>query len=294
MPEAWQHRLVHANGLRFHCVTAGEGPLVMLLHGFPEFWYSWRHQIPALAEAGFSVAAPDLRGYNDSDRPGEVEAYRMGHIVEDVVGLIRVLGHERAVIVGHDWGGAAAYAFAMMHPELTQGLVVCNCPHPEAFSRALKGGSYEQLRKSWYMFFFQLPEAPEAILSANHFRFLKQFAYANSRKGTFSPATLRKYEEAMAKPGALTGAINWYRAMFRRGLPPVREFPKISAPTLVIWGTRDHFLGQELARGMRRYFSGPFRMVFLHGVSHWVQQEAPGRVNRLLVNFLNRSIKKWR
>ncbi|MFQ5521909.1 MAG: alpha/beta fold hydrolase, partial [Candidatus Methylomirabilia bacterium] len=218
-------------------------------------------------------------------------AYRMGAIVEDVAGMIRVFGREQAVVVGHDWGGAAAYAFAMMHPEMAQGLVVLNCPHPVAFSRALQE-NYEQLKKSWYMFFFQLPEAPEAILSAHRFRFLKQFAYANSRRGTFSPATLRKYEEAMAKPGALTGAINWYRAMFRAGLPPLRELPKISAPALVIWGTRDHFLGQELTRGMRRHFSGPFRIVHLSGVSHWVQQEAPGRVNQLLVSFLNRFIKK--
>lgn len=287
--EPWEHRFVEANGLRFHCVTAGEGPLVMLLHGFPEFWYSWRHQIPALALAGFRVVAPDLRGYNDSDKPVGVEPYRMGSIVEDVAGLIRAFGHERAGIVGHDWGGAAAYAFAMLHPEMTDRLAVLNCPHPEAFSRALSEGNQEQLRKSWYMFFFQLPQAPEELLSADSFRFLKQFAYANSRPGTFTPKVLRAYVEAMAKPGALTGAINWYRAMFRRGLPPAREYPKISTPTLVIWGTRDHFLGKELTRGMQGCFSGPFRILYLPGVSHWVQQEAPARVNRLLTDFLKGS-----
>lgn len=287
--EVWEHRFVDANGLRFHCVTAGEGPLVVLLHGFPEFWYSWRHQIPALARAGFSVVAPDLRGFNDSDKPVGVEAYRMGFVVEDVAGLIRTLGHERAAVVGHDWGGAAAYAFAMLHPEMTDRLAVLNCPHPAAFSGALREGNLEQLRKSWYMFFFQLPETPEELLSANDFQFLKRFAYASSRKGTFTAKVLRAYVEAMAKPGALTGAINWYRAMFRRGLPPVREYPKISAPTLVIWGTRDHFLGQELTRGTRRHFSGPFRLVYLPGVSHWVQQEAPAQVNRLLLDFLKQS-----
>ena len=292
MKEPWVHRFVESNGLRFHCVAAGAGPLVVLLHGFPEFWYSWRHQIPALARAGFTVVAPDLRGYNDSDKPEGVEAYRMGMIVEDVAGLIRAFGHARAAIVGHDWGGAAAYAFAMLHPEMTDRLAVLNCPHPDAFSRALREGNLEQLKKSWYMFFFQLPDAPEELLSAHHFRLLKQFAYANSRKETFTSGALKAYVEAMAKPGALTGSINWYRAMFRRGLPPDREYPKISAPTLVIWGTRDHFLGNELTRGMRRYFSGPFRVVYLPGVSHWVQQEAPGQVNKLLLGFFKGSVKK--
>lgn len=292
MREPWEHRFVEANGLRFHCVSAGAGPLVILLHGFPEFWYSWRHQIPALTRAGFTVVAPDLRGYNDSDKPEGVEAYRMGLIVEDVAGLIRVFGHARAAIVGHDWGGAAAYAFAMRHPEMTDRLSVLNCPHPDAFGCALREGNLEQLKKSWYMFFFQLPSAPEELLSANRFRLLKRFAYANARKGTFTPGALKAYAEAMAKPGALSGSINWYRAMFRGGLPPTREYPKISAPTLVIWGTRDHFLGKELTRGMKRNFSGPFKVVYLPGVSHWVQQEAPGQVNKLLLDFFKGSVKK--
>jgi len=180
----------------------------------------------------------------------------------------------------------------MLHPEMTEALAVLNCPHPHAFSRALREGNLEQLRKSWYMFFFQLPGVPEEMLSANRFQLLKQFAYAHSRRGTFTPGALRAYVEAMAKPGALTGAINWYRAMFRRGLPPAREYPKISAPTLVIWGTRDHFLGNELARGMRRYFSGRFKIVYLPRVSHWVQQEAPGRVNSLLLRFFKDSLRK--
>jgi pimeloyl-ACP methyl ester carboxylesterase len=294
MREPWVHRFVHANGLRFHCVTAGEGPAVILLHGFPEFWYSWRRQIPALARAGFTAVAPDLRGYNDSDKPEGVEAYRIGLIVEDVAGLIRAFGHDRAAIVGHDWGGAAAYAFAMLHPEMTDRLAVLNCPHPALFSRALREGNLQQLRKSWYMFFFQLPGAPEELLSADNFRLLKRFAYANSRKGTFTPTSLREYVRAMAKPGALTGTLNWYRAMFRRGSLPDREYPKISPPTLLIWGTRDHFLGKELTRGMRRYFSGPFRITYLDGISHWVQQEAPERVNRLLLDWLDRSRKKPR
>ena len=288
------HRFVEANGLRFHCVTAGEGPLVLLLHGFPEFWYSWRHQIPALAAAGFMVVAPDLRGFNDSDKPAGIEAYRMSQIVEDVAGLCRAFGHEQAVVVGHDWGGAVAYAFAMANPDMTRALVALNCPHPADFSQALMGGkNLEQMKKSWYMFFFQFPEIPEQVLAADNFRLLKAFAYSQARRGTFSAKDLKAYTEAFSKPGALTGGINWYRAMLRRpthasgvGTRPARLFPPIGAPTLVIWGERDHFLGKELTRGMKRHFTGKFSIRYLPGVSHWVQQEVPGRVNALLLNFL--------
>jgi len=196
--EPWQHRFVEANGLRFHVVTQEPAPehskpaapLVVLLHGFPEFWYSWRHQIPALAAAGFAVAAPDLRGYNDSEKPEGVEAYRISNVVEDVAGLIRALGRERAVIVGHDWGGAAAYAFAMMKPEMTSRLCVMNSPHPARFVAELSRGNEAQLRRSWYMFFFQLPEAPERLFTADGFRMLKGMLTRSARKGTFPPTVL--------------------------------------------------------------------------------------------------------
>ncbi|HET8575831.1 MAG TPA: alpha/beta hydrolase [Methylomirabilota bacterium] len=296
--EPWQHRSIEANGLRFHAVTQepaspvesrpGAAPLVLLLHGFPEFWYCWRHQIPALAAAGFSVVAPDLRGYNESDKPEDIDAYRITNMVEDVAGMIRSLGRERAVIVGHDWGGAVAYAFAMLKPEMTSRLCVMNSPHPALFAREFQRGNVRQLRRSWYMFFFQFPEVPERVLAADNFRVLKAMLVGSARKGTFRPADLARYVEAFAKPGALTGAINWYRASFRRGLPSVREFPKIAAPTLIIWGDRDFALGTELTRGMRPFFSGPFALRYLRGVSHWVQHEAPGKVNALLIRFLTR------
>ncbi len=292
MREPWVHRFVEANGLRFHCVTAGEGPLVILLHGFPEFWYSWRHQIPALARAGFTVVAPDLRGYNDSDKPEGVEAYRVSLIVEDVAGIIQAFGHDRAYVVGHDWGGAVAYTFALFKPAMMLKLAVLNCPPPGVLYRAFLDGNLEQLKKSWYMFFFQLPDLPEALLSANNFRLLKAIAYAHARPGTFTARDLRAFTDAFSKPGALTGAINWYRNMFKPGRPLGREFPPISVPALLIWGTRDHFLGRELTRGIKRSFAGPFKLAYLEGVSHWVQQEAPGRVNQLLIEFFKGSHKK--
>jgi pimeloyl-ACP methyl ester carboxylesterase len=300
--EPWQHRFVEANGLRFHVVTQGPAApgasrgLVVLLHGFPEFWYSWRRQIPALAATGFDVAAPDLRGYNDSDKPEGIEAYRITDVVEDVAGIVRglgqELGHERACIVGHDWGGATAYAFAMIHPELTDRLCVLNAPHPALFAREFQRGNVTQLKRSWYMFLFQLPEAPERLLAADNFRMLKGMLTDSARKGTFSKADLACYMETFAKPGALQSAINWYRAAFRGGLPSAREFPKIAAPTLIIWGDGDVFLGKELTRGMRPYFSGPFSLKYLPGVSHWVQQEAPAKVNALLTRFLAGSARR--
>jgi pimeloyl-ACP methyl ester carboxylesterase len=285
-PAEWTHQTVETNGIRLHCVVRGEGPLVVLLHGFPEFWYSWRHQIDPLARRGFRVVVPDLRGYNDSDKPEGVDAYHLGTIVEDVAGLIRAFGETRAHVVGHDWGGALAYAFAMIHPEMTVKLAVLNAPHPAPFTQALFDGDLAQLQKSWYMFFFQFPDAPEALLAADNFRFLKQFAFRQSRRGTFPPKEVALYVEAISKPGALTGTLNWYRAMFRGGPPPARAYPKIAAPTLVIWGTADHFLGRSLTRGMRRYFSGPFAIRYLPGVSHWVQQEVPATVTRLLLKFM--------
>ncbi len=280
-----EHHHVAVNGVTLHCVTAGRGPLVVLLHGFPEFWYSWRHQIPVLAAAGFRVAAPDLRGYNDSEKPEGVDAYRMTALVEDVAALVRALGEEQAVIVGHDWGGAVAYAFAMMHPEMTLRLAVLNCPHPEPFGRALGQGDLEQMKRSWYMFFFQLPDLPETLLAKDNFRLLRRFAYDGAKRGTFSRRDVARYVDAFAKPGALTGASNWYRAMFRRPQGG-RTYPPIVAPTLVIWGTADQFLGERLLKGMRRHFTGSFRLERLAGVSHWVQQEAPKKVNALLEEFL--------
>ncbi len=271
---------------------AGSGPLIVLLHGFPEFWYSWRHQIPALVAAGFRVATPDLRGYNESDKPEGIEAYRMSELVEDVAGLVRALGEERAAIVGHDWGGALAYAFAMMRPEMTVRLAVLNCPHPDIFGRAIAEGDIEQMMKSWYMFFFQLPMLPEALLAAHNFRLLKQLAYDHSRRGTFSRRDVARYVAAFSKPGALTGSINWYRAMFRRPQGG-RIYPRIVTPTLVIWGTADHFLGAHLLRGMTRHFAGAFRLVRLPGVSHWVQQEAPRRVNDLLLRFFCSGVREF-
>jgi epoxide hydrolase 4 len=270
-------------GVRLHYVEAGEGPLVVLLHGFPEFWYSWRRQIPALAAAGFRVVAPDMRGYNLSDRPSAWRAYDTNLLAADIAGLVGALGEQRAHIVGHDWGAAVAYVVAMRHPEVVDRLVILNVPHPE---RMLQGFStLRQLRKSWYMFFFQLPVIPERMFARDGFAFAKRSLRAGAR-GAFSDEDLERYVDAWSQPGALTGMINYYRAALRRSPRSAQASIKpIDAQTLVIWGERDTYLGRELAEPLPRWVPN-LRMEWLPEATHWVHHEAPERVNELLVGFL--------
>lgn len=284
MSDPWKHDFGQTNGIRMHYVTAGDGPLVVLLHGFPEFWYSWRRQIPALASR-FRVVAPDLRGYNDTERPAAVEAYRLSELAADVADLIRVLGYERAAVVGHDWGGAVAYGTAAWYPEATERLVVMNCPHPTIFQAHMLSGNLRQMQRSWYMFFFQLPHMPEALLSANDFALLQKMTYSTAvRNGVFTPDDVKAYVEALAKPGALTAAINYYRNLFRP--ESTVAWPLIAAPTLLIWGEEDPYLGRELTEGMEPYFSQPPVRQYIPGCGHWVQQEASQTVTNFLLNFL--------
>jgi len=279
------HRYADLAGLRLHYVEAGEGPLVVLLHGFPEFWFSWRFQIPALAEAGFRVVAPDMRGYNLSDKPEGVEGYALEGLARDVERLIRALGEERAVVVGHDWGGIVAWAVAMLHPERVERLAILNVPHPERFSRGLR--TPRQLLKSSYAFFFQLPWLPERVLRAGDFALVRSvFRNDPVRPGTFGEDDIDLYVEALSRPGALTAAINYYRALARRAPAVSRALRRrIEAPVMVIWGQRDLFLLPELARPDPTLVPGA-RVERLPDASHWVQQDRPERVNALLLEFL--------
>ena len=288
MADVWKHEFVEANGIRFHYVTAGEGPLVILLHGFPQFWYAWRHQIPALA-ARFKVVAPDLRGYGDSDKPPNVADYRTDILAADVAALVNALGHDRAHVVGHDWGGAVAWTVALEQPQVVEKLVVLNCPHPKPFAKALRS-NLRQLGRSWYMFFFQIPWLPEAIVRyAPEQMTERMFRGMAVRKDAFSDEDLRQFREAMLKPGALTGMVNYYRETFRN-VAAMRELEKsdvrIAAPTLLIWAENDVALGKELTYGMEPLFSGPFRTHYVPSCSHWVNEEQPDLVNRLLLEFL--------
>jgi pimeloyl-ACP methyl ester carboxylesterase len=272
--------------VRLHYVTQGEGKLVILLHGFPEFWYSWRHQIPELAKH-FRVVAPDLRGYNDSEKPAGVSNYRIDVLTADVMGLIRAFGEEKAILIGHDWGGGVAWAFAAAYPQATERLVVMNCPHPGPFQKHLRS-NWRQLRRSWYIFFFQLPWLPEFGVRLNVRRFIEQaFRGWAIRKEAFSDDDLRQYVEALTKPGVATAAIIYSRAAFRAGMRRgERQFPQIAAPTLLIWGEEDVALGKELTYDMEPYFTGRFEIKYIPRCSHWVQQEQPELVNQYLLEFL--------
>lgn len=286
------HRTETVNGISLHWVEAGEGPLVVLLHGFPEFWYSWRHQIPALAAAGYRVVAPDMRGYNDSEKPEGYDSYLGRALSGDVVELIAACGEERATIVGHDWGGVVAWGTAIHHPEVVEKLVILNAPHPGVFLRGMRNPA--QILRSSYMAAFQAPVLPEIALRARGFRMLKLALRGGSQQaGAFTDDDLLRYEQAFAKPGALTGMLAYYRAMGRRILPAARQHGAVTtsgdstviAPTMVIWGRNDPVLGEDLA-DPGSYVPNR-RIEFVEEAAHFVQADAPDRVNELLLEFLD-------
>lgn len=272
----------HAN---LHVVYAGpeNGPLVILLHGFPEFWYAWRKQIDALAAQGYRVLAPDQRGYNLSDKPAQVAAYGLDALAGDVLDLIKAEGREKASLVGHDWGAAVAWWTANKHPEHVEKLCILNVPHHAVMKRNLKSNP-RQLARSWYMFFFQLPKVPELGMRALDFRMAENALLKSSRPGTFTAEDLSKYKEAWGRPGALRAMINWYRAILRHE-PARPPSPRITVPTLMIWGAKDRFLGRELAQPSIELCDHG-RLEFIENATHWVQHEEPEKVNELLTGFL--------
>jgi pimeloyl-ACP methyl ester carboxylesterase len=288
-PAGWAHREAGVNGVRLHYVEAGAGPLVILLHGFPEFWYSWRQQIGPLVAAGFHVLAPDLRGYNLSDKPHGVNAYRVEALTADVAGLIRHSGEQSGIVIGHDWGGVLAWHLPLHYPEMVQKRVILNAPHPAALRRELHR-SFDQLLRSWYIFFFQLPLLPEALMRAGDFALLRRMLTRQPvRPGAFTADDLARYQQALAQPGALTAAINWYRAAFRRPPHPHTDDVSCDVPTLVIWGERDAYLGSRLTEGLERWAPN-LRVERIPDASHWVQNDAPERVNELIIEFLRSDV----
>lgn len=282
--DSFEHRFIEANGIKIHYVTQGEGPLVVLLHGFPEFWYAWRHQIPFLAK-NFQVVAPDLRGYGRTERPFHISDYQISILSEDIKGLILALGHQKAYIVGHDWGGAIAWNLALEKPEVVDRLAVLNCPHPYMFVKALRS-NFSQIRKSWYIFFFQIPRVPEYFFKLNGKVLLKNLFRHSSAKNTFRDEDINLYYETMNQEGAFTSALNYYRAAFHKPKTSQKR-EKISSPTMLIWGEKDVALGKELTYNMEPLFTGPFRLDYIPDCSHWANEEQPEIVNRLLEEFFS-------
>jgi pimeloyl-ACP methyl ester carboxylesterase len=284
MIESWTHAKIETNGIQLHYVTQGEGPLILFLHGFPEFWYSWRKQIPEFA-GDRKVVALDLRGYNDSDKPEAQSAYVMAEFIKDVKGVITGLGYDRCVLVGHDWGGAIAWCFAYAHPEMVEKLIVLNIPHPAKFAQGLL--TPQQLLRSSYIFFFQLPVLPELLIQSNDFQLLEwAFKGMAVNKSAFSDADIEAYKNAAAKSGALTSPLNYYRNVFGHELVS-RSWSVLEVPTLMIWGEADTALGKELTYGTDQYVRD-FQIRYIPNCSHWVQQERPELVNQYIREFLGK------
>jgi epoxide hydrolase 4 len=286
-----RHDHAELSEVRLHYVEAGDGPLVVLLHGFPEFWFTWRDQIRALADAGFRVVAPDMRGYNTSSRPAGVAAYDADRLAVDIRDLIGDRdGGEGALLAGHDWGGAVAWWTAMMHPEAVKRLAILNAPHPRRFLHEVRRP--RQLAKSWYMFFFQLPWLPERFISAGNWWFLRYGFEHDARPGAFSASDIASFIEAWEQPHAATATINYYRALSRRSpWSTEARIRPVHAPTLVVWGERDRYLGSELAEPERRDVPNLEGVVRLPDASHWVQHDEPERVSQLLIDFFAATAK---
>ena len=283
-----RHEYVAVNGLRLHVVKAGPdtGPIVLLLHGFPEFWYGWRHQIPALVAAGFQVWAPDQRGYNLSDKPRSVAAYGIDRLADDVLGLIEATGREKVHLVGHDWGALVAWWFARLFPERLARMAILNGPHGSVMEQHLRE-NLQQRRRSWYMLFFQLPAVPEMALRGRNWQIGLDILRSSGRPGVYNDNDLEMYRRAWSRPRAMTSMLNWYRAI--RVRPSRRASRRIDVPTLLIWGAGDTALGKEMAQPSIDYCEDG-RLVVLEEATHWVQHDEPDKVNELLVDFLTDDI----
>ncbi|THD62917.1 alpha/beta hydrolase [Phenylobacterium sp.] len=280
-------RRIAANGFDFAVDEAGEGDrLALCLHGFPESRFSWRYQLPLLAEMGYRVWAPDLRGYGETEpKPREVSAYLIDRLMEDVAALIDASGAKSITLIGHDWGAGVAWAFAANRVRPLERLVIMNVPHPAIMATQLRR-NWAQLTKSWYMFFFQLPGLPEWGATANDGRAIRRAFHGMAiDKSNFTPDVLDRYAADAQRPGAMRGMINWYRAAFRLGGKLRGPWPVIETPTLMIWGEADAALGVELLDGTDAYVRD-LTIRRLPNVSHWVQQEAPQTVNPILAEWL--------
>jgi len=285
--ETIRTEFVEANGLRFEVDQCGDGDtLALCLHGFPELAFSWRYQLPMLADAGYTAWAPNLRGYGASSRPLGVENYHIDKLMDDVAALIDASGKTSVVLIAHDWGAIIAWQFAIEKRRPLDKLVICNVPHPGPLLKVLRSG-FAQIRKSWYMLFFQIPRLPEFLLGLRGARAIgEMLRRSSSNVAMFPPEVTDVYRQNARQPGALTAMLNYYRALLRgRKAVAARGMPVIEVPTLMIWGEDDVALTKASTYGTEQYVRD-FRIRYLPRVSHWVQQEAPEQVNAMIRAFL--------
>ena len=276
-----RHGFARLDEVKLHYVEAGEGPLVILLHGFPDFWRAWAHQIQPLADAGFRVVAPDMRGYNKSSKPRDVEDYFIDRLTADVAHLVEELGEESCFLAGHDWGGAVAWMVPALYPDLVERLMIFNMPHGQRFMRGLR--TFKQLRKSWYVAAFQLPWFPEKLASRNDFEiFRNTFEKDRVNPNAFPPEEIEKYVESWRRSNHLHGPINYYRAAARH---QPSNLKRIDIPVRVIWGRHDAYLGEELAQPDADLV--PNCEVRYVEASHWVMHDLPELCADELIGFFS-------
>lgn len=274
------------DGIRLWARLAGpeDGPLVILLHGFPEFGYGWRRQMGALAAAGFRVVAPDQRGYGQSSKPLDITSYRIARASADAVAIADRLGHEKFHLAGHDWGGMAAWDLVIRYPERVHAAVIMSAVHPDVVRRSGRflARHPTQLLRSSYMIFFQIPWLPERLMSAFNHKWLEQMLVWTSRAGTFSADELVRYRDAWAQPGAVSGMVNWYRALFRMTRTPKHIERRVRVPVRIAWGLRDVFLLPALGEESLHYCDDA-AMVRFPTAGHWLHLEEPEAISRLFI-----------
>jgi len=277
---SWSHEKIQANGIQFHYVTEGSGPLMIFLHGFPEYWYSWRHQISEFSK-NYKVVALDLRGYGQTDRPQGRENYTIDVLVDDVKEVVSALGYEKCVLVGHDWGALIAWYVTMNFESYVEKLIVMNVPHPQCYMENL---NLNQVLKSWYIWLFQLPKLPELYLKSRDYKWITDQFRGAVNSEAFSQKDLNNYKENAAHPGALTAMLNYYRnlpaKMIKKDITPI-----IQVPTLMLWGENDPYTGKNSTLGTERYVKN-LDLKFLPNCSHWTQQDCPKEVNQYMSDFL--------
>jgi pimeloyl-ACP methyl ester carboxylesterase len=282
-----EHTFVEVNGIRMHTVQAGpaDGRLTVLLHGFPECWYSFRRQIEPLVQAGYRVVVPDQRGYNLTDK---TPPYDVGTLAGDIASLIAACGRQQAFVAGHDWGAAVAWTLAGLYPQVVSRLAILNVPHPQVMAHALRGRNILLILRSWYIFFFQIPRLPEWLLSRRDFTAMRRMMKTSSQPGTFSADDLAVYRDAWAQPGALSATIGWYRTLMRTALSgdPKSVVGRTQAPTLILWGEGDIALGVELAEQSLGW-ADQGRLVRFPNATHWVHEDLPEQISQHLVDHFN-------
>lgn len=278
------HYATLSNGIKLHYVEQGTGPLLILLHGFPDFWYGWRKQIEPLSEK-FRVVAPDMRGYNLSDKPASLKEYKIETLAKDIDLLIDALGEKQAYVAGHDWGGIVAWAAAAYYPKKVKKLAVLNMPHPLEIRKSFRGFKLAQLLKSWYVFFFQIPFLPELLMKTQVF-YNGSYTRMQVNPNAFTKEEMAIYREAFRHPGAIKGGIAYYRASFKEIIAVIKmNIPDIFVPILMLWGEQDKALGKELTLNTQEYCRNSLEIIYDPNSGHFPQWDNPELVNKNLLSF---------